>query len=174
MSTGFVIAVYGAILSTILGCITINNFIRDRRILRVEKRFTYDLKDADYNFIISNISPRPFTIIDCMASALSKTDAGKLEFDWGIAPKLIKSMLDADEDDLELPILLHPGAVLMVRVSSADIIDEFKLHANRNYGPKWTPTKNMILEITHSMSKIIHEEHFQLERDELERAQVVN
>ena len=171
MSIGFLVAIYGAILSTILGCITIYNFIRDRRILRVEKHFTYDLKDADYNFIISNISARPFTIIDCMASALPKTETGKLEVDWGMAPKQIKSMLDADEDVLDLPLLLHPGAVLIVRISSPDIIEELKLHKDRNYGPKWTPTKNMILEITHSMSKTIHEERFQLEQKELERSQ---
>jgi hypothetical protein len=105
-----------------------------------------------------------------MISSLAKSERGKLEPDWGVSPKRIKTLFGEEENDLGLPILLHPGEVLIIRISSDDIIKEFRLFGKVNRVPKWTRTKNMMLEITHSMSKNIHEESFELEKDELERA----
>jgi hypothetical protein len=152
MTDALAIAIYGALLSTALGCITIYNFIRERRILRVKNNFSFGLEDADYDFVISNISARPFTIIDCMVSSLSKNEKGKLEVAWGISPRKVKSMFGDDEGELDLPILLHPGEVLIVRISSDDIIKQMKFDNRLDFGIKWSKTENMVLEITHSMS----------------------
>lgn len=172
MTEALAIAIYGALLSTALGCITIYNFIRERRILRVEKHFSFsaDPEIGNYDFVISNISSRPFTIIDCMMNALSKTENNKVEMAWGLGPKKMSSLYDDDEGPLNVPMLIHPGEVLIVRITSDEIIQQIRRDNRIDFGIKWMKTDNMLLEITHSMSKHAHQTKFRLEMDELKRA----
>jgi hypothetical protein len=177
MNATLLLAIYGSILSTILGFIAIYNFLKERRILSVEKHFMYDIDSADYNFLIANISARPFTIVDCMVSNLAMTEAGKLEPDWGMEPSRLKSLFgDEKAAKLVLPHTLHPGEVLIVGTDSEAIIEQFSIHAALSVAvtKNWTPTKKMNLEITHSMSKEIHVTAFELEENELDRLRKKN
>jgi hypothetical protein len=84
--------------------------------------------------------------------------------------KRIKSLFGDDEVSFDLPVLLHPGEVLIVRITSQDIIQQFRFDNRLEFGIKWSKTENMMLEITHSMSKRVHETRFELDMDELKRA----
>lgn len=166
-----ILAVYSALLASILGAISIANYIRDRRILKIEKHVQFTMDEAFYYFVISNVSSRPFTIIDCKIMNLAKTESGELEPDWGITPTKIKSLFgEDDESDLDIPQTLHPGQVLIVGTSSSQLIEQFSFYAATPIGTKkWQPTEMMFLEIMHSMSSDLHTTEFKLEKDELQR-----
>ncbi|MGH6768233.1 MAG: hypothetical protein ACRECO_04330 [Xanthobacteraceae bacterium] len=171
MNTTLLLAVYGALLSTILGFIAIFNFFKERQILSVEHHLSYGESTAYYNFVISNISSRPFTIIDCSFYNLSKTERGDLQPDWGIEPQVLSSLFGNEETKkLVLPQTLHPGAILIIGIDSEEIVDQFSVYAGFEIGTeKWAPTEGMQLAITHSMSKRTHVTKFKLEENELQR-----
>jgi|ERR1700680_415913 len=170
MTLTLLLAVYGSILSTILAAITVQKYLNERRILSVEPHFSFDLEKAYYNFVIANISARPFTIIDCMFNNLAKTQKGELVPDWGIGPKKLSNLFgDQQPSELVLPLTLQPGEVLFVGLDSGDIIEQFSSYAATpiKTTDKWTPTVAMELEIVHSMSKKIHSTRFELQEKEL-------
>jgi hypothetical protein len=102
---------------------------------------------------------------------LAKTELGKLEPDWGISPKKIKSLFgEGDETELEIPQTLHPGQILIVGISSSQLIEQFSFYAATPIDTKkWEPTEMMFLEIMHSMSSELHTTEFRLEKNELKR-----
>ena len=166
-----ILAIYSSLIASILGAISISNFIRDRRILTIEKHVQFSLDEAFYRFVISNISSRPFTIIDCTIMNIAKTESGKLEPDWGVSPKKIQSLFGEDNKvPLEIPQTLHPGQILIVGVSTLEIVEQFSFYASTPIGTKkWQPTEMMFLEIMHSMSNKLHTLEFKLENTELEK-----
>ncbi|WP_068028467.1 hypothetical protein [Rhodoplanes sp. Z2-YC6860] len=176
MSATLILAVYGAILSTVLGFITVFNFLKERRILSVEAHPSFETELAHYDFVIANISSRPLTIIDCAIMNLAKTDEGGLQSDWGIEPYVLKSLFGNDKTKkLILPRTLHPGEILIVGTNSDQIIEQFSFYASTKIAAKtWTPTEAMQLEISHSMSKKLHKTVFKLEENELSRLTTSN
>jgi hypothetical protein len=176
MSATLVLAIYGAILSTVLGFIAVFNFLKERRILSVEAHPSFETELAHYDFVIANISSRPLTIIDCTFMNLAKTEDGDLQPDWGIEPYVLKSLFGDDKTKkLKLPHTLHPGEVLIVGTNSDQIIKQFSFYAGTKMPTKtWTPTESMQLEISHSMSKKLHKTIFKLEENELSRLNNLN
>jgi hypothetical protein len=176
MTATLILAIYGAILSSILAVITVANFLKERRIISVEKHLSFDGNhSAFYDFVIPNISSRPFTILDCHAVNLARTDSGKLEPDWGIEPYTVRSLYgDRKTKPLKIPHILNPGEVIIVGLDTNGIIDQFSFYARTNMETKekLAPTTGMHLEISHSMSNKLHITKFTLEEDELDRLTV--
>ena len=164
------IALYSALLSTVLGVIAIINFIKDRKLISVEERFSFSEGGALYAFVISNISGRPFTIFDCTFMSLARAGGGQLEETWGVHPRVAKDLFAEASAPIELPLTLTPGQIVIVTIDSKTIIDQFALLERIKLPePRSEPTEVMKLEIAHSMSKKPHTTRFELSGDELKQ-----
>jgi hypothetical protein len=174
MNPTLIVAIYGAVVSSVLAAISIFNFLRERRVVVVEYHLSLEGNNvADYDFVISNVSSRAFTLIDCMLMNIAKTEEGKLEPDWGIEPYVLKSLYgDRKTKKLVMPHTLQPGEILIIGTDTKRIVEQFSFYSRTPVGSKkWTPTTGMWLEVSHSMSKKYHRTKFKLEEDELQRLQ---
>lgn len=65
------IAVYGALVSSVLAGISIFDFIKKQQLLLVRYTPSFSLDACKYEFIVSNISSQELVITDCFIGSLS-------------------------------------------------------------------------------------------------------
>ncbi len=170
-----ILGIYGAVLSTFLAVLTVTKFLADRRTINVAQRLSYLGQDeAHYTFVVTNVSTRPVTIIDCMSMNMANTPNDGLQPDWGVQPNRIERLFEDDEVELfRPPYVLAPGGALLLNLDSSTLVEQYADYARSVVSKElksWTPTDQVILEIYHSLAAAPVTIKFDLRCDEVRRA----
>lgn len=169
------LGIYSAILSTCLAAITLSKFLSERRTISVEKRVSYSSGDvAHYTFVVTNVSARPLTIIDCMSMNLAQTPSDGLQPDWGVQPNKIERLFEDDSELFQSPYVIAPGGALLLNLDSNTLIEQYSDYARSQVRMQvkstWLPTDQAVLEIYHSLDPKPFVMKFRLEKGEAQRA----
>lgn len=170
--TSLYIAIYGALVSTILAALQVYKFIAEQRSVTIEKRLSFESSCAHYAFVVTNVGSRNATIIDCMTMNISKRRTGRKEPDWGVEPVVLSSLVHPSSSrPLNLPEVLAPGAALILEVTSNELTTRYADYRQMDAGltPKdgWVPTSEMVLEVHLSHERSPRKVRFRLENDEI-------
>jgi hypothetical protein len=172
MTFATIVALYGAVLSSILAVFNVAKYFQDSRNLVVAKQVSYfGEDDVCYTFVVTNVGSRPLTILDCTTLNWARRPNGRLAPDWGVEPSKIADLLSEDEEALNLPIVVSPGGALLLTLRSGTLVEQYSRYARSRIKATehWVPTNKVTLEIQHSLSKRYHSTAFRLEGNELQK-----
>ncbi|RUU44522.1 hypothetical protein EOC93_10940 [Mesorhizobium sp. M6A.T.Ce.TU.002.03.1.1] len=146
-----VLAIYGALLSTMLAFIQIGNFQRSRRYLEITIGRSFNTTDENVEFKISNRSNNKTEVQNIMIGICEMSNDGfvRLFAAHGFESFKTSHFWDKRETPLELPFALNPGESVYVDFSSTDA-NSF-ISRDRSYLPESVILGNAFeLEIEHS------------------------
>jgi hypothetical protein len=168
-----VLAVYGALVSSLLAVLRIHEFIVARRLLEIREQVSFSSEDgACYRFMISNVSSGDITIVDLMVGAYVRRPSGKLEEDWAQQPRQVDSLWPEDESEkahfFASPLVLKSGGTLFIEISENELRESFALHRRiaTSIKKRSDYCNQMFLEIDHSRSANPAIHRFKLKRAE--------
>ncbi|TPL17389.1 hypothetical protein FJ952_16000 [Mesorhizobium sp. B2-4-10] len=145
------LAIYGALLSTILAFIQIGNFQRSRRYLEIAISRSYAAEEEHVEFKISNRSVNKTEVHNIMIGICELSNEGYVALFTARGFEAFKTsyLWEKRETSLELPFALNPGESVYVDFSSTDA-DSF-ISQDRSYLPESVVLGNAFeLEIEHS------------------------
>jgi len=148
------IAIYGAILSTLIAFLQIRNFYLSQKFVHVQVRRWLSLEQETVEFIITNRANAVTEIREVMIGIFGVGgDAGFHQL-WGSSANLFKGNGDDKKaKELEKPMLLAPGEAVVCNYSSRDAKQSIEFFSKPPMREKDTLSNLFYLEIEHSRAR---------------------
>lgn len=147
------IAIYGAILSTLVAALQIRNFYLSQKFVHVKIERTFDLEQEYLDFVISNQSNMVTEIREVMIGIFGAGGKAGFHMLWGTGAALFKGAASDDKSEkLKTPTVLQPGETVVCRYSSTDAIRDIQYVSKSPIAKEDTLSNLFYIEVEHSRS----------------------
>jgi hypothetical protein len=168
------IAIYGALLSTLIALLQMRQYYSSQKFVHVQVRRTRDLSQEYVEFVISNRSGLSTEIREIMIGAYGRGGEVGFHVLWGSGATPYKTTKPGrDGNKVDLPASLSPGETLVVRYSSSDALKDIQFFSREDALPwqKDDKLSNLFyFEVEHSRANKPKEVLFEMDRNYLKDA----
>ena len=144
------IAIYGAILSTMIAVLQIRNFYVSQKYVHVQIERSFDLEQEYLEFVICNRATMVTEIREVMVGNYGDGGAG-FHMLWGKGGDLFKgARRDHEAIKVRTPLTLQPGETVVCRYSSKDAVRDIEFFSKTPIDGEDTYSNLFYIEIEHS------------------------
>ncbi len=128
MNLALGIAVYGALVSSILAGITVYRFFESKKFIRISRDYYYGDEDNEFCFLIANTSGQKLMITECWVNSFARNRFGRTAQVWGSEPDLsdVTKMSASEPGKVLIPFSLDPGAIIYAEVEGKSLLRNFR------------------------------------------------